>query len=74
MKINLLKAARGRERVHWFHYEMYHGSCESWFEVDLLTFEERRNASEPLRMVRNGWRVPDFFLPIGRVVVSARLR
>jgi hypothetical protein len=75
MEIHLLATVSGNDRIHWFHTTMFHGK-RAVEDLDYFTMsvEEKKQVSGPLKLVRNGWRIPDFCMPSGLLMVSSRVK
>lgn len=54
-----------------FHYHMFHGRV---LPTDYERYIQGQDLRRPLRLERNGWYMPDVFLPTTELVVSERVR
>jgi hypothetical protein len=53
---------------------MFNGKVDDGEPAGYVPFEVRRLETKPLPIIRNGWRIPDVFMPTGHIVVSERVR
>ncbi|MBL8798173.1 MAG: hypothetical protein JNM56_30025 [Planctomycetia bacterium] len=61
------------ERINVFHYHMFHGKTVPIKSGDIShSHHAGDDLSQPVRIVRNGWRIPDISSPSVSLVVSGR--
>jgi hypothetical protein len=63
------------ERINVFHYHMFHGKTIP-IESGETSYSHLMgdDLSQPVRIIRNGWRIPDISSPSGSLIVSGRVK
>ena len=75
MRIHLVASAIDGVRVQWYQAAMFHGQCAlDEFSYLCLPYEEKARVSHPLKLICNGWRIPEFFMPGSRVVIRSQIK
>jgi hypothetical protein len=74
MKAHVVHKFSSSKRIRAFHYDMFHGEYEDESEsTPMANGGIGEDFTVPVRLVRNGWYIPDVFMPSLTFVVSAQV-